>query len=544
MSQGIQSVPRPANEPVLGYEAGSPERAALQAELERQSRETLEIPAIIGGKEVRTGRLAEVRSPHDHGKLLARYHESTPEVVEQAVAASAAAWNEWSELDYRARASLYLRIADLLAGPWRARMNAATMLGQSKTCHQAEIDAACEFADMLRFNAYFLDRLVRQQPAGENDPGIWNYLEYRALEGFIFAVSPFNFTAIGGNLPTAAAIMGNTVVWKPAEAQMLSAWYLMQMYREAGLPDGVINMVPGNGPVIGGAALTRENLAGVHFTGSTATFQHIWKTIGENISGYRSYPRIVGETGGKNFVVAHESADTGALVAGLIRGAYEYQGQKCSAASRAYLPESLRGEFLDRFREEAKTVRMGDVADFSNFMGAVIHERSFDKVSGYLDHAKSDPHSEVVTGGGADRSDGWFVEPTLVVTDDPANKLMTEEIFGPVLTVFFYPDDRYAETLDLCRDTSPYGLTGAVFANDRLAVEQAYGALRHAAGNFYINDKPTGAVIGQQPFGGGRASGTNDKTGAGSHLLRWTSMRTVKENFAPAKDYRYSFLDS
>lgn len=544
MSQGIQSVPRPANEPVLGYEAGSPERAALQAELERQSGETLEIPAIIGGKEVRTGQLAEVRSPHDHGKLLARYHESTPEVVEQAVAASAASWNEWSELDYRARASLYLRIADLLAGPWRARMNAATMLGQSKTCHQAEIDAACEFADMLRFNAYFLDRLVRQQPAGENDPGIWNYLEYRALEGFIFAVSPFNFTAIGGNLPTAAAIMGNTVVWKPAEAQMLSAWYLMQMYREAGLPDGVINMVPGNGPVIGGAALTRENLAGVHFTGSTATFQHIWKTIGENISGYRSYPRIVGETGGKNFVVAHESADTGALVAGLIRGAYEYQGQKCSAASRAYVPESLRGEFLDRFREEAKTVRMGDVADFSNFMGAVIHERSFDKVSGYLDHAKSDPHSEVVTGGGADRSDGWFVEPTLVVTDDPANKLMTEEIFGPVLTVFFYPDDRYAETLDLCRDTSPYGLTGAVFANDRLAVEQAYGALRHAAGNFYINDKPTGAVIGQQPFGGGRASGTNDKTGAGSHLLRWTSMRTVKENFAPAKDYRYSFLDS
>lgn len=544
MSQGIQSVPRPANEPVLGYEAGSPERAALQAELERQSGETIEIPAIIGGKEVRTGQLAEVRSPHDHGKLLARYHESTPEVVEQAVAASAAAWSEWSELDYRARASLYLRIADLLAGPWRARMNAATMLGQSKTCHQAEIDAACEFADMLRFNAYFLDRLVRQQPAGENDPGIWNYLEYRALEGFIFAVSPFNFTAIGGNLPTAAAIMGNTIVWKPAEAQMLSAWYLMQMYREAGLPDGVINMVPGNGPVIGGAALTRENLAGVHFTGSTATFQHIWKTIGENISGYRSYPRIVGETGGKNFVVAHESADTGALVAGLIRGAYEYQGQKCSAASRAYVPESLRGEFLERFREEAKTVRMGDVADFSNFMGAVIHERSFDKVSGYLDHAKSDPHSEVVVGGGADRSEGWFVEPTLVVTDDPANKLMTEEIFGPVLTVFFYPDDRYTETLDLCRDTSPYGLTGAVFANDRLAVEQAYGALRHAAGNFYINDKPTGAVIGQQPFGGGRASGTNDKTGAGSHLLRWTSMRTVKENFAPAKDYRYSFLDS
>ena len=544
MSQGIQSVPRPANEPVLGYLAGSPERAALEAELARQAGEVVEIPAIIGGREVRTGKIAEVRSPHDHSLLLARYHESTPEVVAQAVDAAAAAWKTWSELDYRARASLYLRIADLLAGPWRARLNAATMLGQSKTCHQAEIDAACEFADMLRFNAYFLDRLVRQQPAADNDPGIWNYLEYRALEGFIFAVSPFNFTAIGGNLPTAPAIMGNTVVWKPAEAQMLSAWHLMQLYREAGLPDGVINMVPGNGPVIGAAALARDTLAGVHFTGSTATFQHLWKTIGENIAGYRAYPRIVGETGGKNFVVAHRSADPDALVAGLIRGAYEYQGQKCSAASRAYLPESLRAGFLERFRAEAETVAMGDVADFSNFMGAVIDERAFRKVSGYLDHAKGDAHSEVVVGGNADRSNGWFVEPTMVVTDDPENRLMTEEIFGPVLTVFFYPDDRYAETLDLCRNTSPYGLTGAVFANDRLAAEEAYGALRHAAGNFYINDKPTGAVIGQQPFGGGRASGTNDKTGAGSHLLRWTSMRTVKENFAPPKDYRYPFLSA
>ena len=544
MSQGIQSVPRPANEPVLGYLPGSPERAALEAELARQAGEVVEIPAIIGGKEVRTGRIAEVRSPHDHSLLLARYHESTPEVVAQAVEAAAAAWKTWSELDYRARASLYLRIADLLAGPWRARMNAATMLGQSKTCHQAEIDAACEFADMLRFNAYFLDRLVRQQPAGDNDPGIWNYLEYRALEGFIFAVSPFNFTAIGGNLPTAPAIMGNTIVWKPAEAQMLSAWYLMQLYREAGLPDGVINMVPGNGPVIGAAALERDTLAGVHFTGSTATFQHLWKTVGENIANYRAYPRIVGETGGKNFVVAHRSADPEALVAGLIRGAYEYQGQKCSAASRAYLPESLRDGFLERFRAEAGTVTMGNVADFSNFMGAVIDERAFGKVSGYLDHAKSDAHCEVVVGGNADRSNGWFVEPTMIVTDDPGNRLMKEEIFGPVLTVFFYPDDRFAETLDLCRDTSPYGLTGAIFANDRLAAEQAYGALRHAAGNFYINDKPTGAVIGQQPFGGGRASGTNDKTGAGSHLLRWTSMRTVKENFAPPKDYRYPFLSA
>lgn len=544
MSQGIQAVTRPANEPVLDYLPGSPERAALQAEIAHQAGQIVEIPVIIGGKEIRTGNLAEVRCPHDHGKVLARYHETTPELVDQAVAAAANAWNDWSELDYRARISLYLRIADLLAGPWRARMNAATMLGQSKTCHQAEIDAACEFADMLRFNAYFLDQLVRQQPAGDPDPGIWNSLEYRALEGFIFAISPFNFTAIGGNLPTAPAIMGNTVVWKPAETQMLSAWYLMQLYREAGLPDGIVNMLPGHGPTIGAPALTQETLAGVHFTGSTATFQHIWRTVGENIAGYRSYPRIVGETGGKNFVVAHETADREAVVAGLIRGAYEYQGQKCSAASRAYLPASMRDEFLERFRAEAETVTMGDPTDFRNFMGAVIDERSFNKISGYLDIAGGDPANEVIVGGNADRTKGWFVEPTMVVTTNPTSKLMTEEIFGPVLTVYFYPDGQFSETLDLCRSTSPYGLTGAIFANDPFAVDEARRVLRHAAGNFYVNDKPTGAVIGQQPFGGGRASGTNDKTGAGSHLLRWTSVRTVKENFAPPKDYRYPFLSA
>ena len=544
MSHGIQAVPRPANEAVLGYEPGSPERAALQAEITRQSSEVVEIPIIVGGKEIRTGKIAEVRSPHNHSHVLARYHETTPEIVEQAVAAAADAWQSWSELDYRARASLYLRIADLLVGPHRFRMDAATMLGQSKTCHQAEIDAACEFADMLRFNAYFLDQLVRQQPAAENEAGVWNYLEYRALEGFIFAVSPFNFTAIGGNLPTAPAIMGNTVLWKPAETQMLSAYYLMELYKEAGLPDGIVNMLPGHGPTIGAPALAQDTLAGVHFTGSTATFQHIWKTVGTNIANYRSYPRIVGETGGKNFVFAHPSADPTALVAGLIRGAYEYQGQKCSAASRAYLPESMKDEFLERFRAEAETVTMGDPTDFSNFMGAVIDERSFNKVSGYLDIAHNDPSCTVMVGGKADKSVGWFVEPTMVVTDNPQSRMMSEEIFGPVLTVYFYPDNQYAETLDLCRSTSPYGLTGAIFANDRLAAEQAYRSLRHAAGNFYINDKPTGAVIGQQPFGGGRASGTNDKTGAGSHLLRWTSIRTVKENFAPAKDYRYPFLSA
>jgi len=544
MSQGIQAVPRPNNEPVRGYEAGSADRAALQSELDRQSNQIVEIPVIIGGKEIRTGKIGEVRSPHNHSHVLARYHEATPDLVEEAVAAADDAWRTWSELDHRARASLYLRMADLLVGPHRYRMNAATMLGQSKTSHQAEIESACEFADMLRFNAYFLDQLVRQQPVGDPDPGVWNYLEYRALEGFIFAVSPFNFTALGGNLAMAPAIMGNTIVWKPAETQMLSAYYLMELYREAGLPDGVVNMLPGHGPTIGAPALAQETLAGVHFTGSTATFQHIWKTVGENIANYRSYPRVVGETGGKNFVVAHESADSEALVANLIRGAYEFQGQKCSAASRAYLPASMKDEFLERFLDEAKTVTMGDPTDFSNFMGAVIDERSFNKVSSYLGVAHGDPSCTVLMGGKADRSVGWFVEPTLVVTDNPQSRLMSEEIFGPVLAVYFYPDNQYAETLDLCRSTSPYGLTGAIFANDRLATEQAYDALRHAAGNFYINDKPTGAVIGQQPFGGGRASGTNDKTGLGSHLLRWTNIRTVKENFAPAKDYRYPFLSA
>ncbi len=544
MSQGIQAVPRPNNEPVRGYEAGSADRTALQAELDRQSNQVVEIPVIIGGREIRTGKIAEVRSPHNHSHVLARYHEATPDLVEEAVAAADDAWRTWSELDHRARASLYLRMADLLVGPHRYRMNAATMLGQSKTSHQAEIESACEFADMLRFNAYFLDQLVRQQPVGDPDPGVWNYLEYRALEGFIFAVSPFNFTALGGNLAMAPAIMGNTIVWKPAETQMLSAYYLMELYREAGLPDGVVNMLPGHGPTIGAPALAQETLAGVHFTGSTATFQHIWKTVGDNIANYRSYPRVVGETGGKNFVVAHESADSEALVANLIRGAYEFQGQKCSAASRAYLPASMKDAFLERFLDEAKTVTMGDPTDFSNFMGAVIDERSFNKVSSYLGVAHGDPSCTVMMGGKADRSVGWFVEPTLVVTDNPQSRLMTEEIFGPVLAVYFYPDNQYTETLDLCRSTSPYGLTGAIFANDRLATEQAYDALRHAAGNFYINDKPTGAVIGQQPFGGGRASGTNDKTGLGSHLLRWTNIRTVKENFAPAKDYRYPFLSA
>ncbi len=544
MVQGIEAVPQPKNEPVREYLPGSPERAVLEAELERQSDEVVEIPIIIGGKEIRTGRIGEVRCPHDHRKVLARYHEAGEEQVRDAVEAAASAWQSWSELPAGSRIRIYQRMANLVAGPWRQRMNASTMLGQSKTCHQAEIEAACEFADMLRFNAYFLDQLSRDQPTINDDPSIWNGIEYRALEGFIFAVSPFNFTALGGNLATAPAIMGNTILWKPAETQMLSAWQLMNLYREAGLPDGVINMLPGYGPPIGAAALAQETLGGVHFTGSTPTFQQLWKTVGENIAHYRSYPRIVGETGGKNFVVVHQSADLPSLVAGLIRGAYEYQGQKCSAASRAYLPNSMREAFLERFLAEHGQVTMGDPTDFSHFMGAVIDERAFNKISGYLDFARDDPQHRIIAGGNADRSVGWFVEPTAIETDDPTSKLMTEEIFGPVLTLYFYPDEQYREILDLCRDTSMYGLTGAIFARDRFAIGEAGRILRHAAGNFYINDKPTGAVIGQQPFGGGRASGTNDKSGAASNLLRWTSMRTIKENFLPPHDWRYGFLAS
>ncbi len=544
MVQGIEAVPQPKNEPVREYLPGSPERAELQAELARQSEEVVEIPVVIGGKEIRTGRIGEVRCPHDHRKVLARYHEAGEGQVRDAVEAAAEAWRSWSEMPAGSRIRIYQRMANLVAGPWRQRMNAATMLGQSKTCHQAEIEAACEFADMLRFNAYFLDKLSREQPTINDDPSIWNGIEYRALEGFVFAVSPFNFTALGGNLATAPAIMGNTILWKPAETQMLSAWQLMNLYREAGLPDGVINMLPGYGPPIGDAALSQETLGGVHFTGSTATFQQLWKTVGANIARYRSYPRIVGETGGKNFVVVHASADLPSLVAGMIRGAYEYQGQKCSAASRAYIPNSLREAFLDGLLAEREQVAMGDPTDFSNFMGAVIDERSFDKISGYLDFAKNDPDHRILAGGHADRSVGWFVEPTVIETGDPGSRLMTEEIFGPVLTLFFYPDDQYHEILGLCRDTSIYGLTGAIFARDRFAIGEANRILRHAAGNFYINDKPTGAVIGQQPFGGGRASGTNDKSGAASNLLRWTSMRTIKENFLPPHDWRYGFLSA
>jgi 1-pyrroline-5-carboxylate dehydrogenase len=540
VSNAILKVPEPKNEPVYGYAPETAERKTLQAQLKAMLGNEVEIPVIVGGKEIRTGDLGKVVCPHDHGHVLGSYHKATPEVIDQAVAAAAAAWHEWSVMDWRARASVFLRMAELLAGKYRPIVNAATMLGQSKTPHQAEIDAAAELIDFYRFNASYLEQIYSEQPLSA--PGMWNYVEYRALEGFVFAVTPFNFTSIGGNLPTSPAIMGNTVLWKPASTQILSAYYLMRLFEEAGLPDGVINFIPGSGSKIGTPVMARPELAGIHFTGSTEVFQTMWATVGANIKDYKVYPRIVGETGGKNYVFVHPSADVDAVVANTLRGAFEYQGQKCSAASRAYIPESLWSRFKDRWTAEVQTIEMGDIANFSTFMGAVIDEAAFKSITAYVDYAKSSSDAEILTGGGYDRAKGYFVEPTTVVTTDPHFKLMEEEIFGPVITMYVYPDDAFEETLELCNRTSPYGLTGAIFANDRAAIEKAFVALRQTAGNFYINDKPTGAVVGQQPFGGSRASGTNDKAGSAGNLMRWTSIRTVKETFVPATDYRYPYM--
>ncbi|RME26516.1 MAG: L-glutamate gamma-semialdehyde dehydrogenase [Deltaproteobacteria bacterium] len=536
----IMYPPRPSNEPVLDYAPASTERAGIEKELKRLGSETIEIPLVIGGKEVTTGKIAECRCPHDHSKLLARYHVAGPEHVEQAVAAAKAAWAEWSEMDWTARLSVFLRAAELLAGSWRYTLNAATMLGQSKTVHQAEIDSACELIDFWRFNPWYAAKIYAEQP--ENSRAVWNYVEYRPLEGFVFAVTPFNFTSIAGNLPTSPAMMGNTVLWKPASSAVYSAWFLVQLWREAGLPDGVINFIPGPGGAVGNPVLQHPELAGVHFTGSTSTFLHMWKTIGANIDRYRSYPRIVGETGGKDFVFVHASADPEATVAALVRGAYEYQGQKCSAASRAYIPRSLWPKLRAMLIDQIKQIRMGDTADFSNFMGAVIDKPAFDKISEYIEFAGKDSKAEILCGGGRNAERGWFIEPTLVEVQDPHHRLMEEEIFGPVLSVFVYPDDQYEQMLETCDRTSPYGLTGAIFATDRKAIELARRRLRHSAGNFYINDKPTGAVVGQQPFGGSRASGTNDKAGSYLNLLRWVSARAIKENLAPPRDWRYPYM--
>ena len=536
----VANIPVPKNEPVLGYAPCTPERAALKSALATMRDETAEIPAVIGGRQFRSGKTIDVVAPHDHRRVLARAHSASDETIAAAVTAATTAQRGWTAMRFEDRASVFLKAADLLAGPWRPLVNAATMLGQSKTCHQAEIDSACELIDFLRFNVHYAERLYREQP--ESGPGTWNRLEHRSLEGFVYAITPFNFTAIGGNLPTAPAILGNVAVWKPAASALLSNWVVFQALEAAGLPPGVINFLPGNASAISQRLLADRHLAGIHFTGSTEVFHSLWRTVAENLPNYRGYPRLVGETGGKDFVVAHASADVQALAVGLVRGAFEYQGQKCSAASRAYVPDTLWPELRERLVAMIDEIAMGDVADFRNFMGAVIDRKSFTKLKGYLDGAKSDSSLEVVAGGGADDSTGWFVQPTVIRSDDPAHTLMCEELFGPVLTLYVYPASKWEETLQLVDATSPYALTGAVFARDRAALAVADRALLHAAGNYYVNDKPTGAVVGQQPFGGARASGTNDKAGSILNLVRWVSPRTIKETFLPPQDWHYPFL--
>ncbi len=533
-------IQQPPNEPVLSYAPGSPERAAVRRALEDLRSSEIEIPLVIGGREVRTGRLGRCVIPHDHGHVLATYHKAGPEELGQAVTAAGEAWRTWSNTPWTERVAISLRAAELVAKKHRPLVNASTMLAQSKTVHQSEIDAICELCDFLRMNTWFMQRIYQEQP--ESFQATWNRLEYRALEGFVLAVSPFNFTAIGCNLCMAPAVAGNTVLWKPASTAVYSSWTVMQTLRDAGLPPGVINFVPSDSADITGVVLPHPALAGVHFTGSNRSFNSIWKTLAGNIEGYRTYPRIVGETGGKDFVVAHPSAEPRGLATCLLRGAFEYQGQKCSATSRAYIPSGLWPEIRALLEADLSEVRVGPVEDFGCFMGAVIDERSFDNIRGYIDHARQTPGHEIVWGGGCDKSTGYFVEPTVILARDPHSRLLEEEIFGPVLTVNLYDDADFEAVLDLCDSTSPYALTGGVFATDRAAVLRAEERLRHAAGNFYINDKTTGAVVGHQPFGGARASGTNDKAGSIYNLLRWVSVRTIKECFNTPVDFRYPFL--
>ena len=540
MHNGIFDVPYPINEPIYDYNPGSSEKAELKNTLDDMLSKEIEIPMVIGGEDVKSGNLADCRCPHDHKHLLGQYHKGDEKYVHQAIEAALEARKQWAETSWEARAAIFLKAAELLAGPYRQLVNASTMLGQSKNVFQAEIDAACEIVDFLRFNVYYMQQLYGQQVTSEGS--IWNQLEYRPLEGFVFAVTPFNFTSIAANLPTAPALMGNVVVWKPASSSVYSAYYIMEWLKEAGMPAGVINMVPGPGSAIGDPAMNHPRLAGVHFTGSTATFQGMWKTVGGNIEKYKSYPRIVGETGGKNFLFVHSSADTKAVATAAIRGAFEYQGQKCSAASRMYVPESLWPSIKEFLLAMIKEIKMGDVTDFTNFMNAVIDKNSFRDITEYIDYAKNASDAEILHGGEYDDSKGYFIQPTIIQTKTPKFKTMEEEIFGPVLTVYVYPDNQYEQTLQLCDETSPYALTGAIFSQDRYAVIQASKILRNTAGNFYINDKPTGAVVGQQPFGGARASGTNDKAGSIFNLIRWVSTRTIKENFVPPKDFKYPFM--
>jgi len=540
MTHGTFQAPLPLNEPVRDYAPGSPERASLEVELKRQEAERIEVPVLIGGRELRTGRTKEMVCPHDHSHVLGTYHEARPEDVRSALDAATAARADWERLPWQERAAVFLRAAELLRTTWRDRVNAATMLGQSKTVHQAEIDSACELIDFLRFNVHYAERLYSEQP--RSSPGVWNRLEHRPLDGFVFAITPFNFTSIAGNLPTAPALLGNTVVWKPASTSVLSGYYLMRMFEEAGLPAGVLSFVPGSGAEVGDPVLADRRLGGIHFTGSTSVFRGIWKTVGDNIARYEQYPRLVGETGGKNFVFAHPSANGEALAVALLRGAFEYQGQKCSAASRAFVPRSLWGDLKDRLAAMLAEVRMGDVADFSNFLGAVIDARSFVKQKAAIEATGRSNEAEVVLGGECDDSTGWFVQPTVIEALDPHYETMCTELFGPILTVYVYEDRELDRALEQCATGSEYALTGAIFAEDRQAIRSMTETLRFAAGNFYINDKPTGAVVSQQPFGGSRASGTNDKAGSILNLMRWVSPRTIKETSCPPTDWRYPFL--
>ncbi|MGN6393280.1 MAG: L-glutamate gamma-semialdehyde dehydrogenase [Gemmatimonadales bacterium] len=537
---GAPNIPQPHNEPVLSYAPGTAERTALKGALGVVGAERPDIPAVVGGREFRSGATQNVLSPHCHARVLATLHQADQATMDSAVTAAVEAQQDWAHWRFEDRAAVFLKAADLLAGVHRQRLNAATMLGQSKTAFQAEIDSACELIDFLRFNVHFAERIYQEQP--QSAAGAWNRMDHRPLEGFVYAITPFNFTAIGGNLPTAPALMGNTVVWKPAHTAALSNWHFYKLLEEAGLPPGVINFLPGDPIAVSRTLLSSPHFAGIHFTGSTTVFRSLWKEIGENLDRYRSYPRIVGETGGKDFVVAHPSADIDALAVALVRGAYEYQGQKCSAASRAYIPDTLWPAVRDRVVAMIEDIRMGDVADFRNFMGAVIDHRAFARIRDHLATARTAPGVRVVAGGGTDDSVGYFVQPTLLQVEDPGYRTMREEIFGPVLTTYVYPAARWRETLELVDRTGPYALTGAVFARDRAALAEADGVLRQAAGNYYVNDKPTGAVVGQQPFGGARASGTNDKAGSVLNLLRWVSPRSVKETLAPAHDYRYPFM--
>jgi len=541
MSLGFSRVLPAYNEPVLNYAPGSAERNELKKTLAEMRNQQVDVPMYIGGKEVRSNDTYPLNPPHDHQHVLGHYHKGTAQHVNEAIQAALSARARWSNMPWEDRAAIFLKAADLLAGPWRARMNAATMLGQSKNAYQAEIDSACELIDFWRFNVSYMQEIYAQQP--NSSKGVWNRLEQRPLEGFVFALTPFNFTAIAGNLPTAPAMMGNVAVWKPANSQIYSANIIMQILQEAGLPDGVINLVYADGPVVGDVVFSHPDFAGIHFTGSTGTFQHIWKTIGQNIQLYRSYPRIVGETGGKDFVVAHPSAPVQQLVAALSRGAFEFQGQKCSAASRAYIPQSIWPQVKAGLLADISSFSMGGTEEFSHFVNAVIDEKAYNSITAYIEKARNYPGNEILIGGGYDKSKGYFVQPTVVLTKDPKSITMEEEIFGPVLTIYVYEDADLDATLDLVNSTSPYALTGAIFARDRYAVQYMTEKLRDAAGNFYINDKPTGAVVGQQPFGGARASGTNDKAGSMINLLRWVSPRTIKETFVAPTDYRYPFLD-